>query len=79
MAIENMNVQERMQAAIALEPVDRHPVFPILVTAAPRLYGVTQAEAWADHRFRDRRISSKTGRNSIRPTKSSLENQGCHT
>ena len=49
MAIENMNVQERMQAAIALEPVDRHPVFPILVTAAPRLYGVTQADAWADH------------------------------
>lgn len=46
---ETMTVKERMQAAIALEPVDRHPVFPILVTAAPRLYGKTQAEAWADH------------------------------
>jgi hypothetical protein len=28
--------------------VDRHPVFPILVTAAPRLYGITRAEAWQD-------------------------------
>ena len=46
---ETMTIEERMQAAIALEPVDRHPVFPILVTAAPRLYGRTQAEAWADH------------------------------
>ncbi|MBW2411079.1 MAG: cobalamin-dependent protein [Deltaproteobacteria bacterium] len=46
---ETMTVEERMQAAIALEPVDRHPVYPIIVTAAPRLYGVTQAEAWADH------------------------------
>lgn len=46
---ETMTVHERMQAAVALEPVDRHPVFPILVTAAPRLYGRTQAEAWADH------------------------------
>jgi methylmalonyl-CoA mutase cobalamin-binding domain/chain len=46
---ETMSVEERMQAAIALEPVDRHPVYPIIVTAAPRLYGVTQAEAWADH------------------------------
>ena len=46
---ETMTIEERMQAAIALEPVDRHPVFPILVTAGPRLYGRTQAEAWADH------------------------------
>ncbi len=46
---ETMTIQERMQAAVALEPVDRHPVFPILVTSAPRLYGRTQAEAWADH------------------------------
>jgi methylmalonyl-CoA mutase cobalamin-binding domain/chain len=46
---ETMTVQERMQAAIALEPVDRHPVFPILVSAAPRLYGRTQAEAWSDN------------------------------
>ncbi len=46
---ETMTVEERMQAAIALEPVDRHPVYPIIVTAAPRLYGVTQADAWADH------------------------------
>jgi len=46
---ETMTAQERMKAALALEPVDRHPVFPILVTAAPRLYGRTQADAWADH------------------------------
>ncbi len=46
---ETMTVQERTEAAVALEPVDRHPVFPILITSAPRLYGVTQAKAWADH------------------------------
>jgi methanogenic corrinoid protein MtbC1 len=46
---ETMTIEERMQAAVALEPVDRHPVFPIMITAAPRLYGRTQAEAWADH------------------------------
>ncbi len=46
---ETMTIEERMQAAIAVEPVDRHPVFPILFTAATRLYGRTQAEAWADH------------------------------
>ncbi|MEW6555158.1 MAG: cobalamin-dependent protein [Actinomycetota bacterium] len=46
---ETMQAEERMRAAIALEPVDRHPVFPILVTAAPRLYGITQGEAWMDH------------------------------
>ncbi len=49
MMAETMTVQERLQAAIALEPVDRHPVFPILVTAAPRLCGITQAEAWRNH------------------------------
>jgi methylmalonyl-CoA mutase cobalamin-binding domain/chain len=46
---ETMTTEERMLAAIAVEPVDRHPVFPIMITAAPRLYGRTQAEAWADH------------------------------
>lgn len=46
---ETMTPLERMEAAIALEPVDRHPVFPILVTSAPRLYGIKQAEAWRDH------------------------------
>jgi len=46
---ETMTAQERMRAAIALEPVDRHPVFPLLGPSAPRLYGITQAEAWADH------------------------------
>ena len=46
---ETMTSQERMLAAIAFESVDRHPVFPILGTSAPRLYGITQAEAWADH------------------------------
>lgn len=44
-----MNVEERILAAVSLEPVDRHPVFPILVTAAPRLRGITQGEAWRDH------------------------------
>ena len=46
---ETMTIEERMQAAVSLKPVDRHPVFPILVTAAPRLYGITQAQAWLDH------------------------------
>jgi methanogenic corrinoid protein MtbC1 len=46
---ETMNVLERMQAAIAIEPVDRHPVFPIMFTAPVRLYGMTQGEAWRDH------------------------------
>ncbi len=49
MTRETMTKQERLQAAISLDDVDRHPVFPILVTAAPRLYGITQAEAWRDH------------------------------
>lgn len=44
-----MEVGERLYAAVALEAVDRHPVFPILVTSAPRLYGITQAEAWMNH------------------------------
>jgi methylmalonyl-CoA mutase cobalamin-binding domain/chain len=44
-----MKVEERMLAAISLEAVDRHPVFPILITSAPRLYGITQGEAWRDH------------------------------
>ncbi|MCP4754266.1 MAG: hypothetical protein GY866_25560 [Proteobacteria bacterium] len=46
---ETMTAHERMQAALAMEAVDRHPVFPILVTSAPMLYGRTQADAWADH------------------------------
>ncbi len=46
---ETMTSQERIEAALAIEPVDRHPVFPILVTAGPRLYGITQGEAWRDH------------------------------
>ncbi len=47
---ETMTAQERLQAAIQLdEGVDRHPIFPLVVTAAPRLYGVTQAEAWRNH------------------------------
>jgi len=44
-----MTSQERLQAAISLDIVDRHPVFPILITTAPRLYGITQAKAWEDH------------------------------
>jgi len=47
--VENMNIEERMRAAVALEPVDRHPVFPIMFTAPVRLYGMTQGEAWRDH------------------------------
>ena len=46
---ETMTSEERFQAAVAIEPVDRHPVFPILITTAPRLYGITQALAWQDH------------------------------
>ena len=45
---ETMTKDERLQAAITLDHVDRHPVFPILVTSAPRLYGITQAAAWQD-------------------------------
>jgi len=49
MADEWMTNEERFEATIALDTVDRHPVFPILVTTAPRLYGITQAAAWQDH------------------------------
>ena len=49
MAQDTMNVYERFEAAVSLDEVDRAPVFPILVSAAPRLYGITQAEAWKDH------------------------------
>jgi len=49
MAQETMNVFERFEAAVSLSGVDRAPVFPILVSAAPRLCGITQAEAWRDH------------------------------
>ena len=49
MTNESMTNEERYQAAIALEAVDRNPVFPILITTAPRLYGITQAQAWQDH------------------------------
>lgn len=49
MAQETMNVFERFAAAVSLSEVDRAPVFPILVSAAPRLCGITQAEAWRDH------------------------------
>jgi hypothetical protein len=40
MLTETMSVQERFESAIALEAVDRHPVFPLLVTAAPSLCGI---------------------------------------
>ncbi len=46
---EKMEAVERLKAAVALEPVDRHPVFPIIVTAAARLNGITQGEAWRNH------------------------------
>ncbi len=40
---------DRLFSSIALEPVDRPPVFPLITTAAPRLCGITQAEAWRNH------------------------------
>ena len=49
MTTETMNAKDRLEAAVALEAVDRHPVFPIIVTAAARLYGITQGEAWRNH------------------------------
>jgi hypothetical protein len=49
MAQDTMNVFERYEAAISIAEVDRAPVFPILVTAAARLCGISQAEAWKDH------------------------------
>jgi methylmalonyl-CoA mutase cobalamin-binding domain/chain len=49
MIAETMSIEERMAAAVTLQPVDRHPVFPIMVTAPVRLYGMTQGEAWRDH------------------------------
>ncbi|MBN1848174.1 MAG: hypothetical protein JW932_06275 [Deltaproteobacteria bacterium] len=47
--METMNVLERFDAAVSLSAVDRHPVFPILVSGAARLCGLTQGEAWRDH------------------------------
>jgi hypothetical protein len=49
MTNETMTARERFNAAVALEVVDRPPVFPLIWAAAPRLYGITQAAAWADH------------------------------
>jgi hypothetical protein len=49
MSQDTMNVYERLVAAVSLDEVDRPPVYPILVSAAPRLCGITQAEAWKDH------------------------------
>ncbi len=49
MIAETMGVEERMEAAVTLGAVDRHPVFPIMFTAPVRLYGMTQGEAWRDH------------------------------
>jgi hypothetical protein len=46
---DTMNAIERFDAAVSLAEVDRPPVFPILVSAAARLCGITQAEAWRDH------------------------------
>jgi len=46
---ETMSVVDRMAAAVLLEPVDRHPVFPIMLTAPVKLYGMTQGEGWRDH------------------------------
>ena len=49
MAKETMDTLERIEAAISIKDVDRSPVFPIIVTAAARLYGITQGEAWRNH------------------------------
>jgi uroporphyrinogen-III decarboxylase len=44
-----MNSMERFTAAINLSEVDRPPTFPLLISAAAKLCGVTQGEAWRDH------------------------------
>ncbi len=44
-----MNALERLKAAVSLEPVDRHPVFPLIFTAALRMFGITQGEGWRNH------------------------------
>ncbi len=49
MAQDTMNVFERFDASVSLSQVDRPPVFPIIISAAARLCGITQAEAWKDH------------------------------
>lgn len=49
MTKDTMNAMERFTAAINLSEVDRPPTFPLLISAAARLCGITQGEAWRDH------------------------------
>lgn len=45
---ETMTRQERFEAAVALEPVDRAPVMPLMTAFAVRAQGMTQGEAWRE-------------------------------
>lgn len=45
---ETMSRQERFEAAVALEEVDRVPVMPLMTAFAMRSQGLTQGEAWRD-------------------------------
>jgi len=45
---ETMTRQERFEAAVALEPVDRTPVMPLMTAFAVRAQGMTQGEAWRE-------------------------------
>jgi uroporphyrinogen-III decarboxylase len=42
---ETMTRRERFEAAVALEPVDRTPVMPLMTAFAVRAQGMTQGEA----------------------------------
>jgi uroporphyrinogen-III decarboxylase len=45
---ETMKRQERFEAAVALESVDRTPVMPLMTAFAVRAQGMTQGEAWRE-------------------------------
>lgn len=45
---ETMNHEERLNAAIHLQPVDRVPVGPMISSYSARLQGMTQAQMYAD-------------------------------
>lgn len=45
---ETMSRMERFQAAVALEPVDRVPVMPLMTAFAVRAQKMTQGEAWRE-------------------------------
>jgi uroporphyrinogen-III decarboxylase len=45
---ETMTRVERVEAAVALEPTDRTPVMPLMISFPVRHRGMTQGEAWRD-------------------------------